>query len=307
MSRASATDNLIGSYLEDIARYPVLTKEAQLRHCFSIHRWVHWPEGRDNAPKAIAHRGKRSLDAMLTSNLRLVVSVAKRYQNRGLDLSDLIQEGSLGLVRGLELFDPTRGYAVSTYAYWWIRQAMTRALYTHARTIRLPINTYELLSKAHRLTAEHLSRTGDLLSTPELAEALNITPERLATVLDLWSTTEVVSSDLPIGNDQQSSLVDLVSYPPSEDDDTLTGSGSLREFLDRFTHPDRRAAALAALTSSERVVVEGLYFQDRTTRDLANQLQLTPAQVRLLAQRACTRLREGFTRPLPSPTDPGFR
>lgn len=133
---------------------------------------------------------------------------------------------------------------------------MTRALYTQARTIRLPINTYELLSKAHRISAEHLSRTGDPIPTPELAAQLGITPERLTTVLELWTATEVVSTDLPIGNDQQTSLVDMVSYVPTGEDDTLAGSGNLREFLDRFTHPDRRAAALAALTPPERAVIE---------------------------------------------------
>ena len=115
------SESEVQSYLRDIGRHPVLSKEAQLHHCYAIHKWVKWPEGRSKAPRGIARAGRRSMDIMVTTNLRLVVSVAKKFQHHDLDLMDLIQEGNIGLIRGLELFDPTRGYQVSTYCYWWIR------------------------------------------------------------------------------------------------------------------------------------------------------------------------------------------
>ena len=128
-------------YLTDIGRFPVLSRESQLRHCQNIHRWVNWEGGRDAAPKNVHRSGSRSLETMVRTNLRLVVSIAKKYTGKGVDLQDLIQEGNIGLIRGLEMFDPTRGYQVSTYCYWWVRQGITRAIHSYARTIRMPINS----------------------------------------------------------------------------------------------------------------------------------------------------------------------
>jgi RNA polymerase nonessential primary-like sigma factor len=288
----------LDSYLNEIGRVPVLTEEAQLRHCMRIHPWVNWPGGRASAPRAVARAGQHSMNAMTTSNLRLVVSIARRYLNRGLDLDDLIQEGTIGLIRGLELFDPTRGYRVSTYAYWWIRQAMTRAIYVYSRTIRLPINAYELRGKIHRLRAEHSSRTGDQLSSLDLSIALGVTPERVDAVLDAWTSTQCVSSDLPMGSDGESCLIELATYPPSASDEHLPFATSLAEFLECMTDPIRSQAALAVLTTPERVVLEGLYFQDRSTREIGKELRLSPSQVRTVAQRAFRRLRRVVEAPV---------
>ena len=141
------------SYLGEIGRIPILTKELQLIHCRRIRVWLDWPEGRDKAPRKVQRQGKRSLELMTTSNLRLVVSIAKKFTHRGLDLLDLVQEGNLGLIRGLEMFDPTRGYAVSTYVYWWIRQSITRALQLTSRTIRLPCQVVDCYNKAQKFIA----------------------------------------------------------------------------------------------------------------------------------------------------------
>ena len=159
-------------YLTDIGRFPVLSRESQLRHCQAIHRWVHWEGGRECAPKG-ATMGARSLDTMVKTNLRLVVSIAKKYQSKGVALEDLIQEGNIGLIRGLELFDPSRGYQVSTYCYWWVRQGVTRAIHSYARTIRMPINSHELLVKIRRHRQTTLSET----STPiEAREFMDLSP-----------------------------------------------------------------------------------------------------------------------------------
>ena len=130
----------LSQYLTDIGRFPVLSRESQLRHCQAIHRWVHHEGGRAAAPRNIQRVGARSLETMVKTNLRLVVSIAKKYTNKGVALEDLIQEGNIGLIRGLELFDPARGYQVSTYCYWWVRQGVTRAIHSYARTRSVPGN-----------------------------------------------------------------------------------------------------------------------------------------------------------------------
>ena len=193
--------DLISQYLTDIARHPILSREAQLRHAYRVRAWVDYtPPGatepdRTAAPARIARLGKRSLDIMVRTNLRLVVHIAKRYQNRGLELSDLIQECSLGLIRGIELFDPTRGYAFSTYSYWWIRQSISRALYNSARTIRLPINVQDLATKIkrtiHTLTITH----GRHPSLEEIGAELELTPERITDTLVSCALTDCTSID----------------------------------------------------------------------------------------------------------------
>ena len=277
----------LDTYLNGIGRLPVLTEEAQLRHCQRISRWINWPGGRDSAPENISRSGRRSMDVMLATNLRLVVSVARRYTGRGLDLEDLIQEGNIGLVRGLELFDPTRGYRFSTYAYWWIRQAMTRALYAHARTIRLPINAYELLYKAHRLQAEHLSNTGCTLSIPEMAEHLGVTAKRLAAVYEMSAATECFSLDAPIEGCSDSAFIDMAVYDSTPGQTTP----DLPEFLELVSNPQRAAYALSHLDPRERQVIHALYFEDRTTRCVATELGISQVKVRQIASRACRTLR----------------
>ncbi len=295
------TSTGLDTYLNEIGRLPVLTEESQLLHCRRIHAWVQWPGGRDNAPERIRRIGRRSMDVMITTNLRLVVSITRRYLNRGMELEDLIQEGNIGLARGLELFDPARGYRVSTYCYWWVRQAMSRAIYMYARTIRLPINTYELLYKAHRVSAEVVSRTGHPPSTEDLATSLGVTVRRLQQVLDAWSSTECVSTDVPAGPDQPHTLVDLISSPAPESD-LLPAAADLPSFLESYTNRERSAAAIARLNPTEREVIESLFFAQRTTRELSTQLETTPAKVRLISHRACQRLRAELESPTITPS-----
>ena len=282
------TTSGLDDYFNEIGRIPVLTKEAQLRHTQRIYKWVNWPEGRDKAPPKVSRSGRHSMDVMVSSNLRLVVSVARKYTGRGIDLNDLIQEGTLGLIRGLELYDPTRGYAMSTYAYWWIRQAMTRALYTYAREIRLPINAYELLNKARRVSAEHMSLTGETLSTPELAARMGIPLERLHRVLETAGTTECVSLDAPLDPTKDTALIDLALTTPTPESDGIT---DLSTFVAVFSNPYLAHKALKRVSKEDQYLLQALYFEDRTTRELGDELDLTPAQVRQRVGRAIRTLR----------------
>jgi RNA polymerase sigma factor (sigma-70 family) len=274
----------VHDYLTEIGRHPVLSKEAQLRHCRRIHAWVHHEDGRDAAPLHIRRAGSRSMEVMARTNLRLVVSIARRYQNRGLDMADLIQEGNLGLIRGLELFDPTRGYAVSTYCYWWIRQAITRALHTHSRPIRLPINTHELIARIQRISAEHISIHGTSPSIAALAEATGITPERVTQVLETHAVTACCSLDA-YPTEGSNAIVDLIPDPSfhrdSEPDEALERTSSREAIEDAFQF----------LNPNEIHVIRACFFDERPLRDIADDLGVTRCRISQIQRSALNKLR----------------
>jgi RNA polymerase nonessential primary-like sigma factor len=272
------------SYLTDVGRLPVLSKEAQLRHCQRIFAWVHHADGRDSAPPRIRRAGERAMTIMVQTNLRLVVSIAKRYQNRGLDLLDLIQEGNLGLIRGLELFDPTRGYAVSTYAYWWIRQAITRAIHSMARPIRLPINTHEVLGRAQRFTTEYTATNGRAPSFDEIAAHCETTPERIVAMLDLQSTTTCRSLDT-LCTDDGNALMDLIVY------DSANATSSPDESLRLQDNREVMTLALNRLPEVEAQILYGVFFENRSLRDIATELGFSRSRAGQVQKTALNRLR----------------
>lgn len=274
----------ITDYLNEIARYPVLTKEAQLRHCRRVQEWITWPGGRDKAPRSIQIKGKRSMNIMISTNLRLVVSVAKRYQNRGLDLSDLIQEGTLGLMRGIELFDPTRGYALSTYSFWWIRQAITRALHTYSRLIRIPINVQENLSRIQKFRAQFYLANGRYPTATEAGAHLGLPPERVLQLLDVNQVTDCASLDVP-AIDRGSNIVDLIP----NDDNTVANDPEQalqHELTNTFVQE-----ALNQLPEPERYIVESSLLNNRSMRDLAAELDMTRSRIATLRQNGLRRLK----------------
>lgn len=272
-------------YLTDVGRFPVLSKEAQLRHCQCIHAWVNHEGGRDAAPPRIRRAGARSMEVMTRTNLRLVVSIAKRYQNRGLDMLDLIQEGNLGLIRGLELFDPTRGYAVSTYVYWWVRQAINRAIHSYARLIRIPINTHEIIARAQRFTAEFTAVNGRKPTLTEAAEHCNVTPERLTQMLDLQASTVCGSLDVNVTEDGNA-LVNLIAYSSASAND------SPDEALRLADNQAVVRSALKQLTPIEAQVLQGVYFDGRTLTDVASELGFTRSRAGQVQRTGLLRLRK---------------
>ena len=176
----------LSAFLGEIGRHQLLTPEQELMMGRKVQAMVaitercHLAGGSGPAceysdeEKGVIRRGERAKNQMITSNLRLVVNLAKRYQGKGLDLLDLIQEGTLGLTRAVEKYDPTRGHRFSTYAYWWIRQGLNRALSTQSRTIRIPVNVNEKLTKLRAAKARLMQRNGLSPSGEQLAEFMEI-------------------------------------------------------------------------------------------------------------------------------------
>lgn len=274
----------IQAYLTQIGRLPILSRESQLRHCRHIYAWVHHPDGRANAPKNVRRLGVRSLDIMTRTNLRLVVSIAKRYQGRGLDLADLIQEGNLGLIRGLELFDPTRGYTVSTYCYWWIRQAINRALHTSARMVRMPISTLETLSRVRRFCSQYAHTHGHPPTSQEIADALNITIQRLSMIIDAHEETNCLSLDTSITHDGNT----LLEVIPNS---TSSPSNEPDLFLEVTENTETLSEALTFLTPEETQLIESIFFHHRTQREIAPELGVSPSRVGQLQRDALRKLR----------------
>jgi len=272
----------IHDYLTEIGRYPVLCKEAQLRHCQRIHAWLHHEAGRDAAPLRIRRAGQRSMEVMTRTNTRLVVSIAKRYQNRGLEFADLIQEGTLGLIRGLELFDPTRGYAVSTYSYWWIRQAITRAIHSYARMIRLPINTHELITRAQRFTATFSAEHGRTPTHTEIADGLDVTPERLSEVLTHQATTACFSLDVPCA-DSDSPYLDFVADPSTPE--------PYADILAASSYSAVEDAIRTCLTETETRILRGIFFEATTFRAISEEIGVSRARVGQIHHAALNKLR----------------
>ena len=274
-------------YLTDIGRFPVLSREAQLRHCMAIYRWQNWEGGRDKAPRNIARIGERGIEVMVTTNLRLVVSIAKKYQNKGVDLQDLIQEGNIGLIRGLELFDPTRGYQVSTYCYWWVRQGITRAIHSQGRMIRMPINSHEQLGKIRKVRNSYLADHGRWPTNETVAEALDITAQRVSDLLEQWNVTECGYLDSPGKADGEpcSNLLDMVANPET------TTKNDPSEALLAESDNDQLGRAMTQLNETEKVIIKGFFEDGRSQKNLSEELGVSRARVGQLQQRAIKKLR----------------
>lgn len=201
---ASNLNNLLRDYLTEIGRTSLLEAQEEVHCANEIQAMLPLLKKADLTldEQGIIHRGQIAKQKMVEANLRLVVSVAKKYQNRGLSILDLIQEGSIGLMKATEKFDVSKGYKFSTYSYWWIRQAMTRAIANHARTIRLPIHITQDLNKIKKVTCQLSQQLGRKPSDREVAQELNMDLDKLRSLANSARITKPKSLNVTIDENQ---------------------------------------------------------------------------------------------------------
>ncbi len=289
-----AMGDSVHTYLKSIGRTSLLTAEQEVDLAKRIEAGLFAehkldtdldlsPEFRHDL-EMVAEDGRRAKSHMLEANLRLVVSVAKKYSDRGLSLLDVVQEGNLGLIRAVEKFDYAKGYKFSTYAMWWIRQAIQRGFADSARTIRLPVHVLEMLSKLSRVERDMHQRLGREPTPEELAVELDRTPDQIEELLR--TSRQPISLDSTIGEDGETSIGDLI-----EDVDAPEAS----ELVDRQLMAEQLRSALDALTPREATIMAmrfGLYDGNPHTLDeIGRALGLTRERIRQLEKQSLSKLR----------------
>ncbi|MFF7242562.1 RNA polymerase sigma factor [Embleya sp. NPDC008237] len=292
-SGGSAAD-LLRQYLREIGRVPLLSAADEVDLARRVEAGLFAGERLLDDPPAdpavrdalttLVHDGERAKRRLIEANLRLVVSIAKRYVGRGLGLLDLVQEGNLGLIRAVEKFDYTRGYKFSTYATWWIRQAMSRALADQARTIRVPVHVVELINRVIRVQRRLLQERGEEPTAEDVGEVLDLTAERVTEILRL--AQEPVSLHTPVGEDEVL-LGDIVEDTDATSPAEAAASLMLREHLE---------ALLSTLGDRERRVVQLRYGladgEPHTLEEIGRVFGVTRERIRQIESRTLSRLRE---------------
>ena len=261
------TEDPVRMYLKEIGTVPLLTAEQEL----------------DLAKRKSA--GDESAKAkLIEANLRLVVSIAKRYTGRGMSFLDLVQEGNLGLIKGVEKFDYTKGFKLSTYATWWIRQSVTRALADQARTIRVPVHMVETINKMSKMQRKLTLELGCEPSIAQLAEALGMTEEKVMEVMQI--AREPASLETPIGEEDDSNLGDFVADTNTVSPETNVEAVMLREHID---------ALLGDLKERERqVIVLRFGLEDghpRTLEEVGREFKVTRERIRQIEAKALRKLK----------------
>ena len=270
LDRPSRSDNPIRTYFGEISRVPLLTREDEVR-----------------LAKRIEAGDKRAKEELAEANLRLVVSVAKKYRGCGLPFLDLIQEGNLGLMKAIEKFDYTKGYKFSTYATWWIRQAILRAITNRSRTIRVPTHINELIRKIYQVERNSLKETGELPTPESLAKSLETTVENI--IKAKKTAQSMTSLDMPIGYDDDGSVLgDFIEDATVESPERETFEHLLVQELERAL--DER------LTDREKRILELRYglndYQPKTLDEVGAVFGISRERVRQIQKEALAKLQD---------------
>nr|WP_237541490.1 RNA polymerase sigma factor [Streptomyces sp. SID4936] len=292
---AGPSSDLFRQYLREIGRIPLLSAADEVELARRVEAGLFAEERLAGTPDPdtrlavdldrLVVMGRMAKRRLIEANLRLVVSVAKRYVGRGLTMLDLVQEGNLGLIRAVEKFDYARGYKFSTYATWWIRQAMSRALADQARTIRVPVHVVELINRVVRVQRRMLQERGYEPTAEEVADQLDLTPERVGEILRL--AQEPVSLHAPVGEEDDVALGDLI-----EDGDAASPVESAAFLLLR----EHLEAVLSTLGERERKVVQLRYGLDdgrpRTLEEIGRIFGVTRERIRQIESKTLGKLRD---------------
>ena len=261
------TEDPVRMYLKEIGTVPLLTADEELE-----------------LAKRKTEGDEAAKERLIEANLRLVVSIAKRYTGRGMSFLDLVQEGNLGLIKGVEKFDYTKGYKLSTYATWWIRQSVTRALADQARTIRVPVHMVETINKMSKMQRKLTLELGYEPSIPELAKALDMTEEKVMEIMQI--AREPASLETPIGEEDDSNLGDFVADANVVTPEQNVESVMLREHIDTL---------LGDLKERERqVIVLRFGLEDghpRTLEEVGKEFNVTRERIRQIEAKALRKLR----------------
>ena len=260
-------DDPVRMYLKEIGRVPLLTPDEEV-----------------DLARRMSDGDQEAKNRMTESNLRLVVSIAKRYVGRGMQFLDLIQEGNLGLIKAVDKFDYTKGYKFSTYATWWIRQAITRAIADQARTIRIPVHMVETINKVIRVSRQLLQELGHDPTAEEIAEEMNLPVDKVRDILKI--AQEPVSLETPIGEEEDSHLGDFIPDEEASEPAEAASFALLREQLDEV---------LETLTPREKKVLE-LRFgmtdgRTRTLEEVGKEFNVTRERIRQIEAKALRKLR----------------
>lgn len=285
-------DDTVSLYLREVAAIPLLTGEEEVhlakkmeagRLSATLLEQPHLAEERYSLQRAV-REGESARQHLIKANFRLVISIAKRYTGRGVGFLDLIQEGNIGLIRAVEKFEYQRGFKFSTYATWWIRQAVTRAIADQGRTIRIPVHMTERINRVHRATRELVQQLGRDPSTEELAERLEVTVARVEHLLKI--AERPLSLEMPVGEDDESQLGDFI-----EDTITVAPNEAATYQLMR----EHMVEILAALSAREGRVLQmrfGLrHGRPHTLEEVGQKFGVTRERIRQIEAKAMKKLR----------------
>lgn len=280
LDNAISIDDPVKMYLKEIGALPLLTSEEEIVLAKTVEAGM-----RADAPPEEKEAAREAKKELADRNLRLVVSIAKKYLGRGLQFLDLIQEGNLGLLKAVDKFDYTKGYKFSTYATWWIRQAITRAIADQARTIRVPVHMVETINKLNRISRQLLQENGREATNEELAKAMGVSLAKIREVKKI--AQDPISLETPIGEKEDSHLGDFIEDHEAIAPDDAAGSILLREQIEEL---------LTGLTERERQVLE-LRFglkdgKTRTLEEVGKYFDVTRERIRQIEGKALSKLKK---------------